>query len=156
MRPRSRPRDLWRLRPLLVLLWIAGLCLGCGLRSRLDESGNAVVGGRVYRHGDDYGPVGEQTFRRVLSEELAGLNAGGIRPAFVAELPAFGKLYCSVKGGQSRDFGQAAAEASNRFREISPAPAASSEEVLVIDITAKLADDMFCPSGYPNPALSSP
>jgi hypothetical protein len=32
---------------------------------------------------------------------------------------------------------------------------ALADEVMVIDVAAKLADDTFCPSGYPNP-VSSP
>src|SRR3954468_6631324 len=94
MRPaRSRPLDAMISRSLPVLLCLAGLALGCGLGSRLDESGNAVVGGRVYRHGEDYGPIGEAAFRRALSEELTALRATTPRPEFVAQLPAFGRLY---------------------------------------------------------------
>jgi hypothetical protein len=142
-------------RALPVLLCLAALALGCGLGSRLDESGNAVVGGRVYRHGEDYGPIGEQTFRRVLSEELATFKAATLRPEFVAQLPAFGKLYCSLKGDQPRDFWQVAGEASTRLRETGNG-ARSADEVMVLDVAAKLADDTFCPSGYSNPVLSYP
>ena len=141
-------------RSLPVLLCLAALALGCGLGSRLDESGDAVVGGRVYRHGEDYGPIGEAAFRRVLAEELATLHATTLRPEFVARLPAFGKLYCSVKGDQSRDLGQVEGEASNKLRETGNG-ARSADEVMVLDVAAKLADDTFCPSGYPNP-VSSP
>jgi hypothetical protein len=141
-------------RSLPVLLCIAGLALGCGLGSRLDESGNAVVGGRVYRHGEDYGPIGEAAFRRALSEDLATLHATALRPEFAAQLPELGKLYCSVKGDQPRDFWQVAGEASSKLREMGYAPQ-SADEVAVKDIAAELAEQTFCPSGYPNP-VSSP
>jgi hypothetical protein len=139
-------------RSLPVLLCLAALALGCGLGSRLDESGDAVVGGRVYRHGEDYGPIGEEAFRRLLSEELATLHSETLRPEFVAQLPELGKLYCSLKGDRPRDFWQVAGEASTKLRETGNG-ARSADEVMVIDIAAKLADDTFCPSGYPNPVL---
>jgi len=156
MRPaRSLHRDVMTFRPLLVLLGIAALALGCGLGSRLDESGDAVVGGRVYRHGEDYGPIGEAAFRRVLSEELTALRATTPRPEFVAQLPAFGRLYCSVKGNQPRDFWQVEGEASTKLRETGNGPR-SADEVMVLDVAAKLAEKTFCPSGYPNPVVSYP
>lgn len=142
-------------RSLPVLLCIAALALGCGLGSRLDESGNAVVGGRVYRHGEDYGPIGEGAFRRALSEELATLHATTSRPEFAAQLPELGKLYCSVKGDHPRDFQQVEGEASSRFREMGYAPQ-SADEVALKDIAAALAEQTFCPSGYPNPVVSYP
>ncbi|HEY4590739.1 MAG TPA: hypothetical protein VII86_16040 [Thermoanaerobaculia bacterium] len=138
-----------------MLLCIAGLALGCGLGSRLDESGNAVVGGRVYRHGEDYGPIGEAAFRRALSEDLATLHATALRPEFAAQLPELGKLYCSVKGDHPQDFWHVEGEASSKLQETGNGPW-SADEVIMMDVAAKLADDTFCPSGYPNPVLSYP
>jgi hypothetical protein len=138
---------------------VAGLCSASDVKGRLDKKGNGIVDGRVYFKGKDYGPLGlgDTAFRRALGDFLAETHPS-LRQGFITELFNAGRFYCFEKSHHSPtensfDIVQIAA---GKFRAVSRMPAASSDEVLMVDAAEDIADKTLCPSGYPNPVRAYP
>jgi len=136
-----------------------GLSFAGDVRSRLDTKGNGIVDGRVYYNGKDYGPLamGDTAFRRALGDEIAGARPS-LRQGFAAELFNAGRFYCFEKSHHAATENPAdiVQSAAAKFRSVSRLPAASSDEVLLVDVAASVADKTLCPSGYPNPVRAYP